>query len=88
MSSILIGRSRFQKSYPAASVFHILQKHLEMVLLGPDLVVLFSNSGPRETTKCHSSIDLRFPLKKSPDLSSLSRGSIPATSTICGDGYS
>jgi hypothetical protein len=32
-----------------------------MVLFGSDLVVLFSNSGPRETTKCYPCIDLRFP---------------------------
>jgi hypothetical protein len=33
-----------------------------MVLFGPDLVASFSKSGPQETTKCHSWIDLWFPL--------------------------
>jgi hypothetical protein len=33
-----------------------------MVLFGPDLVSLFSNSGPREMAKCHFCIVLRFPL--------------------------
>jgi len=34
--------------------FAYFPKHREMVLFGPDLVVLFSNSGPREMAKCHS----------------------------------
>jgi hypothetical protein len=43
-----------------------------MVLFGPDLVVLFSDSGPRETTKCHSCIDLRFPRPNAPTVTNQS----------------
>ena len=40
--------------------FAYFPRHPEMVLFRHDLVALFSNSGPRETNKCHSCIDLRF----------------------------
>ncbi len=62
VGSIPIGRSNLFKQLRRCQRFAYFPKHREMVLFGSNLVALFSNSGPRETAKCHSCIDLRFPL--------------------------
>jgi hypothetical protein len=59
---VAAGFTNLFKQLRRCQRFAYFPKHREMVLFGSASVALFSNSGPRETTKCHSWIDLRFPL--------------------------
>jgi len=59
---VAAGFTNLFKQLRRCQRFAYFPKHREMVLVGPDLVALFCNSGPWEMAKCHFCIVLRFPL--------------------------